>query len=321
VQAVIMAAQLADERPQPAQPARQPMVNTPPGGLGTAVQNAQSRTAPGQSTSSSQTNPPNAPSPSSPQAAALAPLPRSYPLVVPSHAMGLKIDSDGHVLLPFFLDAKQLPTDELRAWTLDGKGGRAKFVGADAATRVTLLKLADDTNIGQPCRPSDLGRPLDAEVVLLLPDSVSGGQLILWTGGARDDGLVFNPDGTVRGFASDGRFVALTTADPVVRQLAATGKVKRPKIGVLLSEFAVGTASRPDDAPANRTALLVTEVIPGGPAEKAGVRKGDFVMTFNGIDIPDLPTFATAIAGADRPTKLKVLRDRRLVEVTLPLAP
>lgn len=67
--------------------------------------------------------------------------------------------------------------------------------------------------------------------------------------------------------------------------------------------------------PAN-AGVLVSSVLPGGPAEKAGIRPGDVITSFNGTAIPaarateDLPAFNRLVFGVSVRTDVAVERKR-----------
>ena len=69
--------------------------------------------------------------------------------------------------------------------------------------------------------------------------------------------------------------------------------------------------------------VIVNKVFPGGPADRAGIRSGDIVLAVNGQPVRDTDALRFRIAtrelGGQATTTL--WRDRRKLEVTLPLAP
>lgn len=107
-------------------------------------------------------------------------------------------------------------------------------------------------------------------------------------------GPLFNLDGEVVGINSQiytrsGGFMGVSFAIPskvamsIVDQLKQDGKVSRAWLGVLIQDVNNELAEsfgldRPSGA-------LISRVLPDSPAEKAGLKSGDIIMTFNGEDI------------------------------------
>jgi serine protease Do len=84
--------------------------------------------------------------------------------------------------------------------------------------------------------------------------------------------------------------IPIDLARPLIPQLVSTGEVTRGYLGVNIQSMT------PDLAKAlkleEREGALVAEVVPGGPAAKAGIRQGDVIVGFNGESIKsshDLP--------------------------------
>jgi serine protease Do len=84
--------------------------------------------------------------------------------------------------------------------------------------------------------------------------------------------------------------IPIDLAKPLIPQLVTTGEVTRGYLGVSIQSMT------PDLAKAlkleERQGALVSEVVPGGPAAKAGIRQGDVIVGFNGESIKgshDLP--------------------------------
>ena len=133
-------------------------------------------------------------------------------------------------------------------------------------------------------------------------------------------GPLFNLDGEVVGvnsqiFSRTGGFMGLSFAIPidvamdVAEQLQAKGRVSRGWLGVLIQDVTRELAEsfgmeRPQGA-------LVAKVLPGGPAEQAGIQVGDIVLAFNEVVVnrsSELPPIVGRTR-VGREVPVKILRD------------
>src|SRR5688572_24720721 len=236
--------------------------------------------------------------------------PTPYDAEMPSVALkviGLLIDARGHVLVPMYIEGGAIGGERLRISTGAGKASTATFVGSDRQTNLTVLKLTEP--VGRPVRVSG-GRPNDGSLVMVLSPGGDAGRLSIWTGGQQDRGIIVNMDGGVAGFARYGQFLGGASARPVVDQLVQHGRVRRATLGVLIEET---------ETPDVRRAMRIEKVMPDTPAEKAGLREGDFILSMGGAPVSDLPSFAAAIAARDGETELEILRGEKTFTVSVML--
>ena len=158
-------------------------------------------------------------------------------------------------------------------------------------------------------------------------DGEDTGSLVRWIAhdavifGGNSGGPLVNLEGKIIGVNEIG-VANLSGAIPgnlarsVAEQLVAKGCVDRSWTGL-------EGQPRPKGSPLE-TGLLVSGVIEGSPAEKAGVRAGDCLLEFDGealdCHIPeDMPPFNRLMLGTPigKTVKLKLLRDGKLVETAL----
>jgi len=105
----------------------------------------------------------------------------------------------------------------------------------------------------------------------------------------------------------------------VMDQLAEHGKVTRGKLGVLIQSVT------PDLAEAfelkDSKGALISEVNPGSPAEKAGLKAGDIVLSFNGKTVESHEDLRMKVARTTPGTKVKlgILRDGKNMTVAVTL--
>ena len=143
-------------------------------------------------------------------------------------------------------------------------------------------------------------------------------------------GPLFNLDGEVVGvnsqiYSRTGGFMGLSFAVPidmamnVAEQLQTKGYVTRGWLGVLIQDVTRELAesfglSRPYGA-------LVAQVQPESPAEKAGLKAGDVILTFNGAEVASSAALPPMVGASpvDRPVEVGVLRNgkRQTVEVVI----
>jgi S1-C subfamily serine protease len=75
---------------------------------------------------------------------------------------------------------------------------------------------------------------------------------------------------------------------------------------------------RPDESAAEaQSGIPISEVTPGGPAEKAGLKAGDLIVAFNAKTMKNLSDISEALDSAHVGDKVvvKVMRDGKAVEL------
>ncbi len=243
-------------------------------------------------------------------------------------------------------------SDEITVILTDKREFKAKVVGSDQRTDTALLKIEATgltaVKIGDPSRLKvgewivAIGQPFGLENTLTKGIVSAKGRSNV---GDRDSlasfiqhdaavnpgnsgGPLFNLKGEVVGvnsmiYTRSGGFQGLSFAVPidqamdVVKQLQATGKIQRGRLGV-----SIGSISR-DAAEAfgltKAQGALVSSVEKDSAAEKAGVKDRDIILKFDGKPInesSDLPRLVTAVKpGAKVP--LEVWRDGKLMALSV----
>ena len=102
-----------------------------------------------------------------------------------------------------------------------------------------------------------------------------------------------NAGGYGRGGASQqnnaegiGFAIPVSTAKAVLDQIISHGMVVRGWFGAEYADISALSAGTPETTPLQR-GVVVFEVLPGGPAENAGLRRGDILLKLDGEDISD----------------------------------
>jgi serine protease Do len=108
-------------------------------------------------------------------------------------------------------------------------------------------------------------------------------------------------------------------ARSVMESLLKFGKVQRGFLGIQMQELDEKLA-REFKAP-NKDGILVAEVVPGGGAEKAGMKSGDVIVEFDGRPVEGPGEFRNAVANMLPGSKvqLKIFRngEPKMISVTL----
>jgi serine protease Do len=165
-----------------------------------------------------------------------------------------------------------------------------------AKGRVLGLGNYDDfIQTDAPINPGNSGGPLfnlEGEVVGVNTAIVAGGQGI--------------------GFA-----IPIDMAKNVVEQLKTRGKVVRGWLGVLVQQITPEIAEGMNLK--EPRGALVADVTAGGPAEKAGIRRGDVIVGLNGHRIENISELTSTIAMTPPHTQLKleVIREGKEKEITV----
>jgi len=130
-----------------------------------------------------------------------------------------------------------------------------------------------------PINPGNSGGPL-----IDMDGRVVGINSAIMTGGRGNDGV---------GFA-----VPIDLASNVAEKLIKDGKVSRARIGVAIQPLSPAEAKHLGiDAKAH--GVLVGLIAPGSPAEKAGLKSGDVIVSFNKHPVLSVPTFRLNVAASE----------------------
>lgn len=143
----------------------------------------------------------------------------------------------------------------------------------------------------------------------------SGGPLFNMQGELVGINTAIIPNGQGIGFA-----IPVNTAKPLIPQLVSKGKVTRSYLGVNIQTIT------PELAAALKLqtskGALVADVVAGSPAEKAGIKRGDIIVSFDGKavkDSHDLPAMVAATPVGNEAT-VTVLRNGEESRIQVKLA-
>jgi serine protease Do len=114
--------------------------------------------------------------------------------------------------------------------------------------------------------------------------------------------------------------ISMATARPIADQLVADGKVVHPYLGIGHSPMSASTAARLGvDA---KSGVVVISIDRGSPADRAGMRRNDVIVTVDGQQVQGDSGFAQTLSmhKPDDTITLGVLRGKNAVTVQLTLA-
>jgi Do/DeqQ family serine protease len=263
---------------------------------------------------------------------------------------GVIVRSDGYILTNHHVvDGAEHVNVELS----DGRSFKARVVGSDQPSDLAVLKI-EGTNL-QTLALGDSEGVRVGDVVLAVGNPLGLGQTVTMgivsakgraTGGAdsfedfiqtdapinqgNSGGALVSTRGELIGINSQiltpsggnigiGFAIPANMAKSVMTQLIDHGKVQRSMIGVTIQPVTSDIANSLGLSQVR--GALVNSVQAGGPAEKAGVRRGDVITSVNGTVIKDTNDLRNDVAqmAPGSTAKLTVIRDgkEQTLNVTL----
>jgi len=273
------------------------------------------------------------------------------PEMSPQQSMGsgFIVSADGKILTNAHVVDN---ASEISVRLFDQRQFTAKVIGADRNTDVALIQIeasdlptvsignSDSLEVGEWVLAigSPFGLDFSATQGII---SATGRQLpgerfvpFIQTDAAvnpgNSGGPLLNARGEVIGinsqiYSRSGGYMGLSFAIPInyamdiARQLETKGFVERGWLGVGIQNLDPTLSKRFGlDRP---TGALVGQVMPGSPADKAGIQAGDVILSFDGKRVGSSPELTPMVAATavGRKVPVEVLRDgkRRTIDVTV----
>ena len=265
-------------------------------------------------------------------------MPKKFKREVKGLGTGMIIDSQGHILTNHHVAGGATKIEVLLS---NGQKYDAKLVGTDPKTDLAVIRIfageplphvtfgdSDKVEVGEWVVAIGHPRGLDQTVTQGIISAKhrrgitdpSSYQDFLQTDApinpGNSGGPLLNLQGEVigvnaaiasesGGFEGIGFTIPSNMALHVARALIAHGKVERGWLGVTTQDLT------PELAKSVHTETLkgafIVDVLKGGPAEKAGIRKNDVVITYRGKEIPDSSTLRNEVAATPIGEEVKVI--------------
>ena len=274
-------------------------------------------------------------------------MPRKFKRELKGLGTGMIIDSQGHILTNNHVVGG---ATEIQVLLADGNRYQAKLVGTDPKTDLAIIRIStkeslphvafgDSDKIGVGEWVVAIGHPrgLDQTVTQGIISAKhrrgimdpSNYQDFLQTDAAINPGNSGGPLLNLRGevvgvnaaiVSQSGGFEGIGFAIPsnmaiyITRQLIAHGSVERGWLGASVQDLTPDLArSFGLETPKG---ALISDVVKGGPAEAAGIKRGDVIMTYQGKDIPDASALRNQVAtsSVDKAVEVALRRNGKMLQ-------
>jgi len=265
------------------------------------------------------------------------------PRTVQSLGSGVIIDREGHVLTNEHVIAR---ADRVKIAIADGREFEAELVGADATNDLAVLRIAseedlpftplgrsDDLMVGEPViaigNPFGFSNSVTTGVISATDRSVRA-ESHTFHGLLQTDALInpgnsggplLNAEGDLIGINTAiyggaqgiGFAIPIGMAERVIRELLLYGEVQPVWLGLEFQDLDPALREVMG-LPKGLSGALVNRLHSGGPASKAGIRRGDIIASLDGRSIESAQQLFEMLQGmtAGQRITLEVYRQGRL---------
>ncbi|MCX5804905.1 MAG: DegQ family serine endoprotease [Proteobacteria bacterium] len=258
---------------------------------------------------------------------------------------GFIIDKEGYILTNNHVVERAV---SIKVKLSDEKEYDAKVIGKDAKTDIALIKIDAKHNLpvavfgdSGKLEVGDwviaIGNPFGLEQTVTAGIVSAKGRVI--GAGPYDDfiqtdasinpgnsgGPLFNLKGEVVGINTAivsggqgiGFAIPINAAKEMLAQLKSKGKVTRGWLGVVIQKITPEIVK--SFGLKESEGALVSDVMEQSPAEKAGIKRGDIIVSFNGKKIKDMDMLPRLVGGAEigKQVKVGIVRDGKPLEVNV----
>jgi serine protease Do len=277
------------------------------------------------------------------------PTPRRHPKAV-AQGSGFIISQDGYIITNnHVVEGAGKVTVKLQ----DDRQFTAEVIGTDKRADVALIKIDADNLATVPMGDSDklqvgewviaVGNPFGLSHTITAGIVSAKGRNSVGINDYEDfiqtdaainpgnsGGPLVNLDGEVVGmntaiFSKSGGYMGIGFAIPVnmvksiEKQLQKSGSVTRGYLGVMIQQLTPELAN--SFGMSQKSGVLVAQVTDGSAAKKAGLKRGDVVVAFDGKEVHDVGNFRNRVAmlAPDTETLVTVIRDgkRKKLDITI----
>ncbi len=277
-------------------------------------------------------------------------MPRKYKREIQGMGTGMIMDSHGHILTNNHVVGG---ASKIQVLLANGRRYPATLVGADPKTDLAVIKISpkeplpavtfgdsDKTRVGEWVVAIGHPRGLDHTVTqgiisakhrqgIMDPSSY---QDFLQTDAAinpgNSGGPLLNLQGEVigvnaaivsqsGGYEGIGFAIPSNMAQYVAQAIIGSGKVERGWLGLSVQDLSPELARSFNLDMAK--GALIADVVKNGPADKAGLKRGDVVTAFKGVEIPDARTLINRAASTPigETVPLTIVRDGKTRELSV----
>jgi Do/DeqQ family serine protease len=269
------------------------------------------------------------------------------------HALGsgVVVTTDGYILTNFHVVDG---ADDINVEFTDGRTLTAKLIGSDKPSDLAVLKVAgsdfkavafgnsDNVKVGDVVLA--LGNPLGIGQTVTMGIISGKGRSTSVGNGSYEDflqtdapinhgnsgGALVSTKGELVGINSQilsesggnigiGFAIPANMAKSVMEQLRTKGKVTRAQLGVTVQQV---NSDMAESLGLKKTGgAIISSVTPGSAADRAGLKQGDVIESFNGQPLHDFNSLRNRVAeaGPGSPAELVIVRDGAEKKVSVKL--